>query len=521
MRLTAIILLIIPLRLFSQDPAGWQHMDPYTDSIVGISTAKAYEYLKGRLPDTVIVAIIDNGADITHKEFSGSLWVNKNEIEGNNTDDDGNGYVDDIHGWNFLGNSGGKNIGQETLEMTRLYAELDPVYGKADTTGLDSLQKKEYHFYRQVKNDYEKEFTEKSQELELYQDIYSQFTSSDSIIKRFLKKDSYTGKKLQKIKSKNIEVMTAREFLLKIYALDLDTAELLKEIANLKSEFFTRLNPMFRTREEIINDDPANLNDTIYGNNMVYAMGPSHGTGVTGIIGGRRDSSGVDGIVNAVKFMVLRVVPDGDERDKDVALAIRYAVKNGAQIINCSFGKKYSANPEFVNAAVEEAERHDVLIVHAAGNDNENVDIVTHFPSGLRNDGTPASNFITVGASAFKDDEKLIASFSNYGKNSVDIFAPGYRIMTSTLNNAYSSGSGTSFSAPVVSGVAAVLRSYFPELTAPEIKEIIMKSAYIPKTQKLTVPGTNIKAAMKDLCVSGGVVNLYNSVKMADEWNSR
>lgn len=519
MRYILFILLMLPLTGFSQDITGWHHLDPYTDSIVGISTEKAFDYLKGRTPDTVIVAIIDNGADIYHNELKNLLWINEDETAGNNRDDDGNGYVDDVHGWNFLGNEEGDNIKHETLELTRLYAEYNSLYSNVDTASLSLQQREEFELFRQIQEDYKQEIAEKTQQLALYGQVYDQFIYSDSVLRKFFRKGTYEGKKLEKIKSKKQDVADARDFMIKFSMLDVDTGDISDQIDNLVTELETRLNPGYNVRTDIIKDDPADLNDTIYGNNMVYAMGPSHGTGVSGILGGARDGNGVEGIAPAVKFMILRVVPNGDERDKDVALAIRYAVKNGADIINCSFGKKYSPNPEFVSMAVEEAEKNDVLIVHAAGNDNDNVDVVTHYPSGLRNDGTPASNWITVGASTQFDNERLAASFSNYGRRSVDIFAPGYRINTANLNNEYSSGSGTSYSAPVVAGVAAVLKSYFPDLTAPEIKEIILKSAYIPETQGIYIPGTATQVEMEELCASGGVVNLYNAVKMADEWS--
>ena len=517
MKFILYFLLILPLAAYSQETPDWHHLDPYSDSIVGISTAKAFDFLNGRTPDTVIVAIIDNGVDISHSELNSQLWINEDEIPDNNLDDDGNGYVDDIHGWNFLGNHQGDNIKHETLELTRLYAEYSSLYTNADTNSFSALDKERYSLYRKIREDFEKEVVDKTRQLLLYQQIYDGFVFSDSVLRKFYRKGTYEGKNLQRIKSKKQDVIDARDFMIRFSMLDVDTTVISDQLNNFKTELETRLNPGYSARDQIINDDPADLNDTIYGNNMVYAMSPSHGTGVSGILGGARDGRGVEGIAPAVKFMVLRVVPNGDERDKDVALAIRYAVKNGAAIINCSFGKKYSPHPEFVSLAVEEAERNDVLIVHAAGNDNDDVDVVTHYPSGLRADGTPASNWITVGASTHLDNEMLAASFSNYGRSTVDIFAPGYRITTSNINNEYSTGSGTSYSAPVVAGVAAVLKSYFPKLTAAEIKEIMMKSAYLPKTQGIYIPGTARKAEMKELCVSGGVVNLFNAVKMADE----
>lgn len=513
-----ILLLCIPFFAAAQEPNNWHHLDPETDTVLGISTYRAYRYLHERIPDTVIVAIIDNGIELTHEDLQGTIWVNVNEIKENHTDDDENGYADDIHGWNFLGNPDGVNLKYETLELTRLYAKIDEQNGVRDTTAYDSLQTEDLRKYREIKMNYVTEVNRKSSEISFYEKILSDFYTSDSLIRKKLNKEKYTREDVENLKPADKDIVKAKASLLGFYDLNLTGKQLEAQIRNLLNDLETRLNPDFRSREEIIGDNPHDITDTVYGNNMLQVMGPSHGTGVASVVGALHNATGIDGVARTVKLMILRVVPNGDERDKDVALAIRYALRNGAQIINCSFGKKYSAHPEFVQAAISEAEANDVLIVHAAGNDAENNDQVTYYPSGIRTDNTRFGNWITVGSSMPYDNEGLVARFSNYGSASVDVFAPGYGVMTCTLNNGYNLFSGTSIAAPMVTGVAAVLKSYFPYLTAKDIKDIIIRSVYIPNTKTVIQPGNGAgnKTDFKSLSVSGGIVNLYRAVVLAD-----
>ncbi len=512
------IMVLLPCLGFSQNQDNWQHLDPEEDHVLGISSYKAYEFLKNRRPDTVIVAIIDNGAELTHEDLVGKFWINVDEIPDNQIDDDRNGYTDDINGWNFLGNSKGSNLKFETMELTRLYANYHKRFLTADSASLDTVQLTEYLKYREIKKDYESEVNQKKKEIASYNQLLSDYIISDSIIRKHLKKDVYIQKDVKRIRSKKLEIITAKEIVLKFLTFGISKKLLENMISNLTSDLETRLNPDLKVREEIIMDDPYDINDSIYGNNMLNVMGPGHGTGVVGVLGATKNETGIDGIAGAVKFMILRVVPNGDERDKDVALAIKYAVRNGADIINCSFGKKYSAQPGLVQDAIVEAEIHNVVIVHAAGNDGEDTDKIRHYPSGILKNGKMAENWINVGASTSDDNENLVAGFSNYGKKTVDIFAPGYNIKTCALNDEYDSYSGTSIAAPIVSGVAAVLKSYFPKLTAREIKEIIIRSAYIPKTTYVKMPGQSEdrKANFSELSVSGGIINLYRAVMMAD-----
>jgi subtilisin family serine protease len=265
---------------------------------------------------------------------------------------------------------------------------------------------------------------------------------------------------------------------------------------------------------EIVGDNYAVMNEKGYGNNDVKGTGgPVHGTHVAGIIGAnRKNEIGIKGIADNVRIMALRAVPNGDERDKDIANAIRYAVENGALIINMSFGKKYSPNKEYVDQAVKYAESKGVLLVHASGNENENIDKDTHFPTRFYLDGKEATNWIDVGASGAEPDNTFAADFSNYGKKTVDFFAPGVEIYSTTSSNSYQSLGGTSMASPVVTGVAAMLMSYFPHLTPMEVRDILRQSSR--KFDKLKVLKGESEN-FSDLSISGGLINAYEAVKLA------
>ena len=494
----------------------WQHLDPEMDGVLGISTFKAYDLLKDKKADTVIIAVIDNGAELTHEDLQGQFWNNPGEIAGNGLDDDKNGYIDDIHGWNFLGNNKGQNIKRETTELTRIYGNFIKRFGEYPGISDFKNDSTVYKKYLEFKKRYEKSVNEKNDEIHLYQNILAKYLYADSVIKHYLKLETYTQLDLFGIKDSVKLIVESRNFLLDIYSADLTIQKIKSIIQNNLEDLKTRLNPEFSVRQEIIGDNPEDINDDDYGNNMVDAQGPYHGTGVAGTIAALWNGKGINGVARHVKLMILRVLPNGDERDKDVALAIRYAVKNRAQIINCSFGKSYSSNPEFVIHAIRAAEENNVLIVHAAGNDGRNNDSIPTYPTGYYSKGKRAGNWISVGATNARDNSGILAYFSNYGKESVDVFAPGVDIPSCALGSKYDQASGTSTAAPIVSGIAAVLKSYFPKLTAIQIKNIIVESVYIPKTSMVKLPGNrNTLVFFRDLSVSGGIANLEKAIQLA------
>ncbi|MFN8258463.1 MAG: S8 family serine peptidase [Bacteroidales bacterium] len=506
------------IMVYSQHYAGWQHLDPETDSTLGISTYRAFEYLKNKIPGKeVIVAVIDNGADISHSDLQGQIWVNKGEIAGNGIDDDKNGYIDDINGWNFLGNAKGENIKRETIELTRLYRKYSTEFKDKDTLKLRETEITDFEKYRKVKAVYLKNVKDKKEEIKFYEMLVDAAKISDKRLKSYLKKDSYSIDDLKLINDTASLIGKTAIFMEGLLKDGYTIQKLESILNNNRQDLETRLNPEFNPRKSIIGDNPDEMKYTGYGNNQVNAQGPAHGTGVASIIGALNNDFGIDGVARKVKLMIIRILPNGDEYDKDVALAILYAIKNKAEIINCSFGKLWSANPEFVEIAMKEAEKNGVLIVHAAGNDGFNNDSINTYPTGVYSNGKRAGNWLNVGASTQKDNEKLVAWFSNYGRKTVDVFAPGYEIYNAILGNSYASEGGTSIAAPVVAGMAAVLKSYFPALTAEQIKKIIIKSAYIPSTKEIMVRKTKLKFA--EMSVSGGIANLYRAVLFAEQEN--
>ncbi len=487
---------------------NWYNKDLSTDAIMGTSVEKVYsQILKDgkKARKKVIVAVIDSGVDIDHEDLQGKIWVNQDEIPGNGIDDDGNGYVDDIHGWNFLGNAEGENIANENLEYTRIVR---------DKTASGNV-------FLKAEKKYQEELASKREEFNNLMGFQQYYLN----IKSFLY--SQTGfevnnlEDLKKIESSDPQVMEASKFLKERYETGFTEEGLQEYIIYLSDYLEYHLNKAFAPRA-LIGDDPTDISDRDYGNPDVIGPDSRHGTGVASVIAANRgEGIGIDGIAGFAEIMVVRSTPNGDERDKDVALAIMYAVDNGAQIINMSFGKDFSPQKEFVDMAVKYAEDKGVLLVHAAGNDGKDIDNSDNFPSANYRDGKVASNWIEVGASAKLMDKEMATTFSNYGREKVDIFAPGHNIIAADTSNTYSMNSGTSLAAPVVSGVAALLLSTYPDLSPQEIKEILMVSSYkAKKPRKIYLPGDDEKkkkVKFKNLSQSGGIVNAYEAMLEAEK----
>ncbi len=515
---------LLPALASAQDKQ-WYLLDAKTDQAVGISSERAYrELLKNRKPTPVVVAVIDGGIDTAHTDLKRVLWNNPKELAGNGKDDDKNGYVDDTHGWNFIGGKDGRNVQYETSEATRLYAMLKPKYEKGgtliDRKTLKPAQQTEFDQYVKIKGDFEKNAQNYRQQYAAYSAYLTQFTAISNELKQALGVTTLDTATLQKANPTDPILKQRVTGLLKVMQAqnlgsDADLInELQKDSEQLKSRAEYAYNPAYDARA-IVGDNPNDLTERNYGNADVDGPDARHGSHVAGIIGAdRTNNAGILGISDAVQIMGVRAVPDGDERDKDVANAIRYAVDNGAQIINMSFGKDYSPQRQTVDDALHYAQQKGVLLVHAAGNDGKNIDTAANFPADKFMDGSPIPNMITVGASSRTNDRDLVASFSNYGKHSVDVFAPGSGIYSTVPGSEYENLSGTSMASPVVAGVAAVLKSYFPKLTATDLKRIIEKSAVVYHTQ-VRKPESDQLVDFAELSKTGGIVNVYEAVKLA------
>jgi len=484
------------------DLKRWSQLDLVKDTIPGMSVDKAYkEFIKGKKGTKIIVGVVDSGLDIDHEDLKGKIWTNKKEIAGNKKDDDGNGYVDDVHGWNFLGESNDEN-----LELTRIVKKGDD--GSAT--------------YKAAKAEMEAKLAEMMQ----YKPQMDMISKADKAIKDYLKKEVYTIDDLKKIVTTDASLNQNKMIMLSV-ATQMGPNfqdELKGQMDYVYDQINYNLNVNFDGRK-VLGDNPEDINSKFYGNGNV--KGPNvvdalHGTHVAGIIAQIRDNEkGGDGVVaNNVEIMAVRAVPNGDEYDKDIAMAIRYAVDNGAKVINGSFGKDYSPHKEWVWDAIKYAASKDVLIVHAAGNDAKDIDTEPNFPTDEMNGTEISDNVITIGALNYEYGSKLVADFSNFGAKNVDVFAPGVKIWATIPNNKYVFENGTSMASPNAAGVAALVRSYYPNLTASQVKHILMDSG-TPISTTVAVGEQKTQVPFSNTCVSGKIVNAYNALLMADKMSKK
>ncbi len=503
-------------------PKNWQNQSIEKDSVYGTGSDEALEFLKGRKSTTVIVAVIDGGVYTKHPALAGQIWVNQKEVAGNKKDDDKNGYIDDVNGWDFIGGKD-SDINHENLEVTRLYRDYSKKYANVTSDAkLSKSDKKEYAQWLKVKADYETNHA-------MFQKQYDglkNFVDSVGLLKGVMGKSDITQDDLNKYVPTDTGFAKVKRRLNRNFARfsafmpGMTSDSLIKLVLNrgldqlggfVKYNYNLNFNPRY-----LVGDDYTNAKEHNYGNNDVIGPTDVHGTHVSGIIAGIRNGShGQEGEADNVKILVVRVVPDGDERDKDVANGIRYAVDNGAKVINMSFGKPYSYNKKVVDDAVKYAEKHDVLLVHAAGNDAKDTDpdSASNFPTRrFENSTKDASNWLEVGAS---DVHGKPGSFSNYGKISVDLFAPGVKVYSSVPDTGYAYFNGTSMASPSAAGVACIIREYFPKLSAKEVREILMQSV-TPITAKVPMPGhPDRMVSYTDLCITGGTINAYKAVQLA------
>ncbi|MFB3386035.1 S8 family peptidase [Flavobacterium sp. LAR06] len=486
----------------------WSHLDLAKDTIAGMSVDKAYaELLQGKTGVKVIVGIVDSGVDIEHEDLKGMIWTNTKEIPGNGIDDDKNGFIDDVHGWNFLGNAV-----HENLEMTRVVKKGDD----------GSAQYK--NALAQYTERYEKALKDKKQ-VDFLLDVHN-------TIKKELNKTTYKLEDLSTITSTNQKVLQSKDIMTQIFTNAGPTFDPEAELEDYRKQVYDELdynlNKEFDGRK-IVGDNPEDIKDNHYGNNVVF--GPDkeealHGTHVAGIIAQVRGNNlGGDGIINNVEILTVRAVPDGDEYDKDIALAIRYAVDNGAKVINGSFGKSFSPHKQWVYDALKYAKKKDVLIVHAAGNDGYNIDETKNinYPNDSEDNVKEfTDNVITIGAINKAYGETVIAPFSNFGKINVDVFAPGEEIYATVPNNKYKYLQGTSMASPNAAGVAALIRSYYPKLKASQVKQILMDSGVALPAKVVLGENPNPDAApvavsSVESSKTAKMVNAYNALLMAEK----
>jgi len=487
---------------------------------MGLDLQRAYGLLAGKPARQVVVAIIDSGVDIEHEDLKPVIWVNPGEIPGNGKDDEGNGYIDDVNGWSFIGGPGG-DVDQDTQELTRELVRLEKIYAGLEEKQIPKKLREDFRYYQRISQRYEEKITENGSQYDIYRRFYSQMRFAMDTLKSVLGDSPIDEINVATIQSNNPNVLFSKSVVLGM--LRTQPGASFEELFEGMREGFDYfrvqvdygLNKSFDPRS-LVGDNYGDKRERFYGNNSVKGPDAEHGTHVAGIIGAVRNNGiGIDGVADHVRLMVLRAVPNGDERDKDIANAILYAANNGAQIINMSFGKEFSPDKSIVDEAVTYASKKGVLFVHAAGNDARNIDVDPSFPSKKLKTGSAVPGWLEIGASSSEVNESLPADFSNYGKRAVDIFSPGVNIFSSIPGNRYKENSGTSMAAPVASGVAALLMSYFPEYSAAEIRDILLQSSRRFNGLKVVKPGTAEQVSMEELCATGGVINAYEAVRYA------
>jgi subtilisin family serine protease len=519
--LSLVLLFAFSLTAQDQAPDNWWELDRSENSFPGVSAQKANTYLEGKKATPVVVAVIDSGVDIEHEDLAGVVWTNEDEVPDNGIDDDRNGYVDDVHGWNFIGGADGRNVDQENLEVVRLYNRLHAKYNNRNRDGLNRKERAEYDRYQEYKKEIEKKQEELGPTAQQYKMVMEAMDAAVEAI----------GKEADDVTAADVAALDAtdepglaivKQVIANAAAGGASFSEVYDQVKGANDYFSRQVDYNYNTdfdARDIVGDNPENFDERYYGNNNVEGPDAAHGTHVAGIIAGMRDNGiGVNGVGgDHVRIMSVRTVPNGDERDKDVANAIRYAVDNGAKIINMSFGKGQSPYKKEVDAAMKYAQKNDVLLVHAAGNDGKELTLTNNYPNDIYlGKKRGLKNWIEVGATSSAYDEGLAAGFSNYNKKYVDVFAPGARIYSTIPDDEYAKFDGTSMAAPMVAGIAALLRSYFPDLTARQVKEIIEESA-LPVNLSVNRPGSEgEQVSFKDLSRTGGLANAYNAVKVAE-----
>lgn len=512
-----------------KDLMTWYHKDFSSTNVYGINTQNAYKFLesKGLKAKPVTVAVLDSGVEVDHPGLVANMWKNVNEIPNNGKDDDGNGYIDDVYGWNFIGGKNG-DIDVDNMEVTRVVKKYQPLFEGTDSAKNKENQAKvpdDFAMYMKAKT----AFTKKSVEARQGYETYKRIQTSVPAIVAMLNGQPLTPQVVAQIKPTTQEQAMAQSVLGQIAQ---DPAVKGKSPAEVQAflegqmkealDYFEpqatkQYNLDFDPRAEIVGDNYEDYKEKKYGNNHYEGPDAKHGTHVAGIIAGSPQGSEIQYGVGykTAKIMTVRAVPNGDERDKDVANAVRYAVDNGAKILNMSFGKPVSPGKSVVWEAFKYAQDKGVLLVKAAGNENENIAENVYYPTNFKdvNDAKPfISNMLVVGAST-NDNEFLRADFSNYNQKMVTVFAPGDKIYATVPDGKYEYLQGTSMASPVVAGAASVLLAYMPNLTPQQIIESFVKTANKSTVNAMTTSNTN--NTFNFMSESGGVIDLRKAAEYA------
>lgn len=515
-------------------PENWFNLSP-SEGAEGVSTEKTYQVMGMPQSEDIIVAVIDSGVDVNHEDLQGKIWINEGEIPNDGIDNDGNGYVDDVFGWNFIGGSegmatiekdetlangirlvkgnNGAQVDADTLEVTRELVRMKNLKTRVEELG-ETLNPTQLAYLIKVRSIVESAVSEAKGVVANYSARLQSYKTAEAILNS-VGVSIMSIEAVRAIESQDSAVIEAKNTMLSLLSNGLSEARLTRILDYYGDQLQYYYNENFNPRT-IVGDNYADQNEKYYGNNDVIGPDSSHGTHVSGSIAAVRDNNlGIKGVATNVKIMAIRVVPNGDERDKDVANGIRYAVDNGAKIINMSFGKAYSPFKKVVDEAVAYAESKGVLLVHAAGNDSKDNDLDPSFPQRtFLKEKRDFNNWLEIGASSFQKGLSLPAEFSNYGKKTVDLFAPGVDILSTTPDNNYDSYSGTSMASPTAAGVAALLMSYDPSLDADSVKALMIDTSRRYPKLKVNLPGTETPVLFSSLSTYGSIVDALEAAKL-------
>ena len=509
------------ITLSEEDKKNWHFKDIEIDTLSGISLKRAYDSLLfNKKGEIVRIAIIDMAIEVKHKGLVSHLWANKREVDNNGIDDDKNGYVDDVNGWNFLNNSKGESNEFVNYEYTRIVRKFNPFFENKKNTEINSKDSLNFITYKRAKKKYEKRVNYAKEELDYINMIFKGKSEAEKELSKYFKNKNYTINDLDSLrekylKDKGLQKMIKRKSNFIKYGY---SDEYVFDYKLKAEERVNKLLNLDYNDRKIQGDNSKDLKDIEYGtsNFNVNIKLLDHGTKMAGIIVNIAQE-------NEIEIMSLAISAYGDEHDKDIALAIRYAVDNGAKVINMSFAKEFSLHPNWVLDAVKYAEDKNVLLINGAANDNQNIDDdkIDWFPNdhGYFNNKEVSNNFLKIGSSGIYLNNKLKSSFSNYGKTEVDLFAPGENIYTTFPENEFDvSYGGTSCAAAITSGVAGLIYSYYPNLTASQVKHILMDSGleYTFEVSTPTKENKNKTTPFNQLSKSGKVLNAYNALIMAD-----
>jgi len=519
---------------FKIDTSNWWKIDYGQDSLASISWNKGlkYAYKTNNYPKKQIkVAILDTDFDLNHNMLLDLIAINKDEISRNNKDDNQNGFVDDYAGWNFLG------IKNKDSALAHVLMEETRILRKFDSLSYQTLKKRNKipFKYIEVKSSFDSIVKSLQRDINPYINIEENYTYVMDTLRKLIP-DKISLSSLTDYKTQNDTIMGYVNFAKYYYENDFPYDEFIDYLKLKKLSLDICMNLSYDNRM-LLQDKPNNLRDKNYGNPIfgknIQLL--SHGTTVSGVIAHALLDSSNTKNKNTIPNYPIKILPItftgiGDFTDKDFYLGFKYAISNGANIINISQGKTFSMTPKILFKALKLAKRRNVLVVMSAGNQAMSLDENWRFPQSISKlYEKNFSNVLIVGASSKKLNKNLLDEDSNYGLKSIDIFAPGEDIPTTLPNNEFTTKSGTSFAAPIVTNVAALLWSHYPKLKASEIKKIIMQSG-AEYDGLVNVPcdleknqfckNNPQKQKFNLLSRSGKIINALNALKLAEKLTS-